>query len=72
VAAETHKLYNLNDKINDKINGSNSLYREAIKELYKDRVAPVKVFDRSKIIATCFNFLNLKERSLFLPGEANF
>ena len=61
-----HKLYNSNDKINDKINGSN--YREAIKELYKDRVAPVKVFDRSKIIATCFNFLNLKERSLFLPG----
>jgi hypothetical protein len=58
----SHRLYNLNDKIT----GSSSLFSDAIKELYKDRVAPVKVFDKNNILDTCFNFLNFKERTLFL------
>ena len=46
-------------------------HAEAIKNLYKDRVAPVKAFNNNLILAICSNFLDLKERSLFLQSWGN-
>jgi len=61
----TNRLYNLNDTPNKVKCKAEAVHLEAIKELYRDRVAPVKIFDND-LIATCSNFLDLKERSLFL------
>ena len=51
----------------EKNNTDKSLRIEAaIKTLYKDRVAPVKPFDNSLILASCDNYLDLKEKKIFL------
>lgn len=42
-----------------------NLNNEHLKELYRDRIAPVKAFNKDLILATCFDIRNLKERSLF-------
>jgi len=59
----TRKLYNPNDTSNIASCKADAIH-EAIKELYRDRVALVKVFDKI-LLATCSDILNLKERSLF-------
>lgn len=61
----TNRLYYLNDALNKAKCAAEALHLEAIKELYRDRAAPVKIFDRD-LIATCSSFLDLKGRSLFL------
>jgi hypothetical protein len=38
---------------------------KAIRELFKDRLAPVKVFS-DKILATCSNILDIKQRLDFI------
>ena len=43
-----------------------ALHHVYIKELYKDREAPVKPFDRDLILATCHNCLDKEKRSEFL------
>lgn len=53
------------------INKINNLDEKTIQLLYQDRVVPVKIFDKNKIIATCFNFFNSKERLLFLKQWKN-
>jgi hypothetical protein len=43
-----------------------SLHYSFIKELYKDRNAPVKPFDRESILDTCYNCLDKSIKSEFL------
>lgn len=43
-----------------------ALHSVYIRELYKDREAPVKPFDRDLILATCFHCLDKEKRSEFL------
>jgi len=60
----SRKLYNPNDMLNTASCTADAIHLEAIKELFRDRVALVKVFDKN-LLATCSDILNLKERSLF-------
>jgi hypothetical protein len=43
-----------------------ALHSVYIRELYKDREAPVKPFDHDLILATCFHCLDKEKRSEFL------
>lgn len=58
----TNRLYILNDTLNKAkcTAEASAVHLEAIKELYRDRAAPVKIFDKD-LIATCSNFLGLKD-----------
>jgi hypothetical protein len=46
-------------------NDLNSLHSSFIKELYRDRNAPVKPFKRDLILASCTNCLDKNKRSDF-------
>src|SRR5947209_1713840 len=61
------KLYNSsNPEKWDSIPPKDSMYAEAVKALYKDRIASVKPFDENLILGTCLNYLDLKEKAIFL------
>jgi hypothetical protein len=45
-----------------------TLHGVFIKELYKDREAPVKPFDQSLILGTCSDWLDINKRSEFFRG----
>lgn len=55
-----------NDKTELNIEDLKALHFLFIKELYKDREAPVKPFDRKLIKATCYDCLDKEKKSEFL------
>lgn len=71
----TSCLLNNTNNIEDSIQVINNLsHKQAIKELYKGRVAPVQVFlprlvaSLEKLLASCNNILDLEERAKFLQN----
>lgn len=62
----TKSLKSINYPDRSLSNDIKSLHQSFIKELYKDRNAPVKPFDREPILATCYNCLDKTIRSEFL------
>ena len=54
------------DNLELSTNDLESLHSLYIRELYKDRQAPVISFDRSLILDTCFHLLDFNKRSEFL------
>lgn len=65
-----HTTRTLHNSSNNTTNNINAMYphrKDAINELYKDRLAPVKIFNE-KLLATCFNFLDIEQRSIFLES----
>ena len=59
-------LNNTND-IEDSIQVINNSDKQAIRELYKGRIASVQVFSE-KLLASCNNILDLEERAKFLQN----
>lgn len=51
---------------NDNIEDVQALHSTYVRELYKDREAPVIPFDRDLILATCYHCLDKNKRSEFL------
>lgn len=51
---------------NDSTGYLQALHSTYIRELYKDREAPVIPFDRDLILATCYHCLDKNKRSEFL------
>lgn len=64
----TRKLYNPNDTLSKAKciadAGGTPKHLEAIKELHRDRVAPIKAFDK-KLMVTCSDIMDLEKRILF-------
>lgn len=61
----TRILCNKSETNSDRNNSQKVIHAKAIKELSKDRLAPVKLFS-DKILASCSNILDIKERLDFL------
>jgi hypothetical protein len=51
---------------NNSSEDTEAMLAQAIEWLYKDRVAPVKAFNKEKILDTCSNYLNKEEKEKFL------
>jgi group I intron endonuclease len=66
----TRLLHNKPESYADNDNSSSIIFTNAIKGLYKDRLAPVKVFS-DKILFSCSNILDIKERSDFFKEIDN-
>jgi hypothetical protein len=62
----TKSLKSTNSPDLSQSNAIKSLHSSFIKELYKDRKAPVIPFNRESIFATCYNCLDKTIRSEFL------
>ena len=62
----TKFLKSINNSYISDSNAIKSLHSSFIKELYRDRNAPVKPFNRESILATCYNCLDKSIRSEFL------
>lgn len=50
-----------------KLNNNDNLNKDIIKELYKNRVAPVKAFSE-KVLISCLNILDLEKRTEFFDS----
>ena len=61
----TRILCNKSETNSDMNNSQKVIHVKAIRELFKDRLAPVKVFS-DKLLASCSNILDIKERLAFL------
>jgi hypothetical protein len=61
----SYHITKLNKDINNTLNSKN-----IILDLYKNRIAPVSVFD-DKVLLSCNNILDLKERNNFLKNLEN-
>jgi hypothetical protein len=64
--ADIRKYYTTLVTENDNIEGLQALHSIYIRELYKDREAPVIPFDRYLILATCHHCLDKNKKSEFL------
>ena len=56
---------------NNSSEDTEAMLAQAIEWLYKDRVAPVKAFNKEKILDTCSNYLNKEEKEKFLDKWGN-
>lgn len=68
---DIRKYYNTLFTENDHFEDLQALHSIYIRELYKDREAPVIPFDRDLILATCHHCLDKNKKSEFLKEWAH-